>query len=739
MKTDSTYTIYLKKLLEYLPLILLFFLLLPAILFSQPIPKDSEKKLTSVSGKEKVDLLNQLADANNRKSIQEESTNTERALRAAREIGYRYGEAVALRNIGFVNYRKNELDTAEQQFKKALEIFLQLKDSFQLSEIYNQIGLLHWRKEQFVLAYKNFRSSLKISKAKRLERQTAQSLNYIGLIYWKWGEYSSALDYFSQALAIKEKLGDNFEIGITLNNIANIYNEINQPGEAIIYANRCLQFAKDYPNKYVLGRALNNLGKSYFKKNDYEKAIAYQNKSLAVKSESVDLLGEAFSFDDLGEVYFAKKDYSRALTYFQKALSLWQTLRDSYGISKTTLNLGKVYAARGLLDKADSSFNKSLLEARANHNKKNIAQSYLALSSLYEAKQDYQRALELHKLYSLASDSLLNTATSDKIAELRVITEIDEKEKEVELLTKEKKIQLLEIEQQHTMNSVFLIVTVSGICILLLLVFRFIKIRSLKILLEKKNKAISQKSEELEEAIAAKDKFFSIIAHDLKSPFTGLLGYSEILAEEFDTMDEEEKVRTVGYIKTLIERVYTLIENLLDWSRIQTSRIEIVPVVLDLSKEVPEILELLNANAGSKQITIINQILSPEFVFVDKYCLKSILQNLISNAIKFTQSLGEISISAKEKIGFIEIYINDNGIGICSELLQKIFNIETRHTTKGTADETGTGLGLLLCKELAEKNGGSIAIESSVGIGTTICVTLPKAKTNLLDSPGEVD
>ncbi len=734
MKTDAYHIFSLNKPGKFFPYALLFVFLSFSTLHSQQTTDELEKKLNTVSGKEKVDLLNQLADATNRKSILESTTYAEQALEVAQKIGYRYGEAAALRNIGFSLYRKNELEKAEPQFKKALEIFLQLKDSFQLCETHNQIGLLYWRKDLFIPAYKSFRVSLKIARANHLKRQEAQALNYIGLIYWKWGEFSSALDYFFQAMPIKESLHDDFETGITLNNIANIYNELNNPDEAIRYTNRCMQFANNFTNKYVLGRALNNLGVSYFKKNEYEKAIAYQSKSLAVKSESNDLSGQAFSLSDLGEVYFAKKDYQKASEYFQKALSIWQSLRDSYGISKTTLNLGKVFTAQGLWEEAESSINYSMYEAKINQNKNNIAQAYLALSSLYETKQDYQRALEMHKLYSLVSDSLLNTATSDKVAELRVISEIDEKEREVELLTKEKKIQTLEIEKHQNRNKIILIVAFAVSCILLLLVFRFIKIRRLKTLLEEKNKAISQKSKELEDANAAKDKFFSIIAHDLKSPFTGLLGYSEILSEEFDTMEHEEKVKTVGYLKTLIERVYTLIENLLDWSRIQTNRIDITPEVINLLTEVPEILTLLKANAEKKQISIFNKILNPIFVFADRYCFRSIMQNLVSNAVKFTNPQGVIIISAKEKIDFVEIRISDNGIGIGPELLDKIFDIETRHSTKGTADETGTGLGLLLCKELTEKNGGSITIESAAGAGTTICIVLPKAKEDLSQS-----
>jgi signal transduction histidine kinase len=739
VKTYKYHLFHFHNTRKIFPFAFLFLFLISSVSLTQQPFDTLEQKLRTVSGKEKVDLLNKLADVKNRTSIVEPSEYADQALKLALKINYIYGEAVAMRNIGFNYYRKNDLVKAEPEFKKALEIFLQLKDSFQLCETYNQFGLLYWKKDQFIPAYQYFRTSLKIAKTKQLKKQESQALNYIGLIYWKWSEFSSSLDYFTQALAIKETLHDDFETGITLNNIANIYNEIDRPDDAIIYASRCSLLAKKYPNKYVLGRALNNLGVSYFKKGEYDKSIEFQNEALLIKSESSDISGQAFSMSDLGEVYLAKKNTKKASEYFLNALKLWHFLDDSYGISKTTFNLGKLYLIEGSLDKAETYFTSSLNEAKDHQNKKNIALAYQALSGLYELKKDDRQALVYHKLYSVYSDSLASILTSDKIAELRVFKEIDEKEKEVELLIKEKKIQALEIEKHEATNKIFLLITISGIGIFLLLIFRFVKIRRLKFLLEEKNQAISQKSKELEEANAAKDKFFSIIAHDLKSPFTGLLGYSEILSEEFDTMDREEKLKTVGFLKNLIERVYTLIENLLDWSRIQTDRIELSPEAIDLITEVPEILNLLKANADKKQITLSNNINESLTVFADKYSFRSIMQNLISNAVKFTKPNGEVKISAKDRNNFVEIFVSDNGIGMLPELLKRIFKIETRHTTKGTADEAGTGLGLLLCKELAEKNGGGIAIESHVGIGTTICITLPKANKNLSFSLNEVN
>lgn len=709
------------------PLLPILFILISGLGYAQQSVEELERRLPFVSGEEKVNLLNQLADSSFRSSIGKSADYAHQALTLSRSLNFRFGEAVALRTIGISYYRKNNLEHADISFSQALGIFHELNDSVNLCKIYNDIGLMYWRKEEYITAYKNFRNSLHIAKVKGLQLEAGQSLNFIGLIYLKWSEFSSALDYFTQALTIKEALHDDFETGITLNNIANIYNEFNRPEEAILYATKCMRFADNFSNKYVLGRALNNLGVSYFKKKDYAKAVKYQTKSLEIKLAKNDSTGVAYSLSDLGEIYFATKDYAKSFKYFNDALQIWKSLNDSYGISKTSLNLGKVYMAQGYRKEAESFLNYSLNESKKIGNKKNTALVYEALAGLYEKQADYKTALHMHRLYSEVMDSLLNTATSDKIAELRVIKEIDEKEKEVELLTKEKRIQSLEIEEQSANNTILFIGTFTGILITILLFIRFVKIRRLKILLEEKNRDISQKSKLLEEANAAKDKFFSIIAHDLKSPFTGLLGYSEILSDEFDSLSPEERIKTAAYLKNLISRVYILIENLLDWSRIQTGRIEITPVALHLKEEIPEVITLLLANAEKKNIKILNNVLEPAVIKADKFSFRSIIQNLVSNAIKFTNVDGHIIISAYEKENTVTLSVKDDGIGIEVDLLENIFSMDVRHTRKGTADEAGTGLGLMLCKELAEKNGGGISITSTLGSGTTISVTFPKA------------
>jgi two-component system, sensor histidine kinase and response regulator len=240
---------------------------------------------------------------------------------------------------------------------------------------------------------------------------------------------------------------------------------------------------------------------------------------------------------------------------------------------------------------------------------------------------------------------------------------------------------------------------------------------------------LQQYADELKNLNISKDKFFSIIAHDLRSPFNGLLGFSTVLLEELHDLSSAEIKEYAGYIHTSAKTVYNLVDNLLQWSRIQTGRIEYQPIKIDLYEEVFKSLELFNSNAIAKRIKLSNDIDSNTYVSADQNMLRSILQNLISNGIKFTKSGGSIKISSKEKDKYIQIEIADTGIGIEMKNIAKLFRIDSQFSNLGTSNEEGTGLGLILSKELVEKNKGQIWVKSTLKKGTTFFFTLPKWTT----------
>ena len=229
----------------------------------------------------------------------------------------------------------------------------------------------------------------------------------------------------------------------------------------------------------------------------------------------------------------------------------------------------------------------------------------------------------------------------------------------------------------------------------------------------------------LKELNIAKDKFFSIISHDLRSPFNTIIGFTDMLKEDAKEMD----ISTIQEFADMINRsalqVYQLLEGLLTWAKIQQGQMPFNPSTVGLKAVINETMELLIENAAHKKITINNLIPDDIMVRTDGDMLKTIIRNLVSNSIKFTSAQGVIELSALKGNGSVEVSVKDNGRGMKSESLIKLFKIDNNYSTAGTKQESGTGLGLVLCKEFVEKHGGKIWAESKEGIGSVFYFTLP--------------
>ena len=225
-----------------------------------------------------------------------------------------------------------------------------------------------------------------------------------------------------------------------------------------------------------------------------------------------------------------------------------------------------------------------------------------------------------------------------------------------------------------------------------------------------------------------KDKLFSIISHDLRSPFNSILGLSELLSLNTANKNIEEVENIAKMIHTSSKSTLVLLDNLLDWARSQTGQIKFEPVTLKLKPIVLEIFEILSTTAKSKDISLnYNQSINLK-VYAEENMLKTILRNLISNAIKFTGTNGKINIEAVGKHNFVEITVSDNGIGIKEDIKNRLFKVGENVTTTGTVDEKGSGLGLIICEEFVVRHGGRIWIESEVGKGSSFKFTLPFPK-----------
>jgi signal transduction histidine kinase len=243
--------------------------------------------------------------------------------------------------------------------------------------------------------------------------------------------------------------------------------------------------------------------------------------------------------------------------------------------------------------------------------------------------------------------------------------------------------------------------------------------------IEEQSIILNQQKDQLQQLNSTKDKFFSIIAHDLRSPFQSLIGLSDIMLDELKESDSPEQRNYANMIHKSSHHIYELVENLLTWSKTQRNNMSFEPVEINISSIIEEILALLQPNFDLKNISSEKHFGSDKHGYADKNMIEMVIRNLITNAIKFTPQNGKIWISLTENNDHLQVEIHDNGIDISAANQLKLFRIDSNFSNKGTNGEEGTGLGLIICKEFIEKNNGRIWVESEPGKGSSFFFNVP--------------
>lgn len=244
---------------------------------------------------------------------------------------------------------------------------------------------------------------------------------------------------------------------------------------------------------------------------------------------------------------------------------------------------------------------------------------------------------------------------------------------------------------------------------------------------------LKENESRLRDLNATKDKFLSIIAHDLRSPFNTIVGFSELLLDKIKAKDYTEIESFAQNVLNSSRNTLNLLSNLLEWSRSQTHMIALIPEYFDLGTLIDEILTIANEAANQKKISITKILPSETMIFADRHMIETVIRNLLTNAIKYTNSSGKVIIYVKNISGGISVEIKDDGVGIKKEKISRLFRMDESFSTPGTRNETGTGLGLLLCKEFIEKHGGKIEVKSEIGKGSTFSILIPSQKSNLIN------
>jgi signal transduction histidine kinase len=546
-------------------------------------------------------------------------------------------------------------------------------------------------------------------------------------VFEQVGNFSKSEELLEQALKFNDEF-DNTDVQLLiLNELGQVNAALGKTEAARAKYEEVLAHKNVIPNPKAEANALFNIGHLYSKGGNYKPALENHKRALAIRRRTKDRRAEAHSLNDIGELYSLMNNDGQSLANHRVALEIRKKLKDDKGIAESCNNMGVIYYRQGNWNQAVLFFQTALQSALKAQAFEEQQQSYDYLSLVYKESGQLADALRAREQYAVVSDFIQNQKYEERLSESQNRYVIDAKELQIENLEQDRLRREQELQTQKNLRNflVSLIVLVLIIVVLIFYLYRTKQRANQK--LHEINERVRQQNLQLAELNATKDKFFSILGHDLKGPLNSLTSFSRLLINHTDSLTKEEIQMLATDFDKSLKNLFTLLENLLEWSRSQTGNIEFKREVFDMDLLLKQNEDLLNTQAKNKKIAFDHGNNNEIQVSAHKNSINTVVRNLISNAIKFTPEGGLISIDVKMNHEMAVVSVADTGVGMEPEVVAKLFRIDAKHSTKGTADEKGTGLGLILCKEFVEKNGGKLWVESEVGKGSKFSFTVPLA------------
>jgi signal transduction histidine kinase len=598
------------------------------------------------------------------------------------------------------------------------------------ASVLEQIGIIYGRQGNFVVSLEYFEKSLEINLSIGNKQGTTKNYLNLGNIYRDQGIYTKALELYLESLREFEEVNDLLGLILCYNNIGIIHNAQGSYDLAIEYYLKSFEICKKINNKREMAMCLNNIGNVYRNIESYGKALEFYKESLSIADELNDKRGIGISYGNIAIIYRLQGLHLLSTEYYQKALQIAEETRDKSGISRHLGNIALLYNSMGEVEESHEKKQNNYHQAIEYAEKAlDIAMeiealplvnfNYNILSKAWEGMGNFKKAFQYLNLYNQTRDSLFNDDKTRAITEMQTRYETEKKQQEIKNQKLIIESQEIKNRQQRTRQNLLALISVFILFIAIISILGVIVIK-------RKNQKLSFSETELRQTVQTKDRLFSIIAHDLKSPFTALMGLTELISNRSIQMSMDELLEYSNLIHQSSKNLLVLIENLLMWSRSQTGRITFNPQHIKLGELVKSEVNILEVQAHNKGITITNNIFDKLNAFADIDMISVVFRNLVSNAIKFTPIGGSITLSSENLNNMIFISISDTGVGIPPEVLDKLFNTGESLSTKGTNNEAGTGLGLIICRDFVKKNGGTITVDSIIEKGTTFTFSLPE-------------
>jgi signal transduction histidine kinase len=551
----------------------------------------------------------------------------------------------------------------------------------------------------------------------------------IGNIYEEAGDNLKALEQYLKAAVLEEKVDTGEKLIKIYQRLGIVNSNLSDFLKAHDYLFKAIRLSRDLANKSEEASSLYWLGESNRLGGSLDEAFKNHLEALKLRREIKETATEGSSLNKIGTIYRTQGNLNRALDNHKAALGIHKKNQNLAGLAESNNSIGEILMEKKSYNEALNFLKEGLKHSENSNSKYLLKTSYENLYTCNLGLGDISTALYYMNNLEGINSLIYNEENSRKMAEMESRYEMEKKEGEIKLLIIDRELQQVALEKEKNFRYFLFIFSGLTIVIALLLFYLYKLNKKNNLVLKATNEKIASQNHELQELNATKDKFFSIIAHDMKGPLNSLTTFSKLLIHHSGSLTKEELEKLAKDLDQSLKNLFAFLENLLEWARSQTGAIDYKPQVINLKEITNNCLNLLQRSAENKSITLTESVDESMQVLADKNQILTVLRNFISNAIKFTNQKGLINVTAREVGDTIQISVMDTGVGMSKEVLAKLFHLEHKHSTKGTANEKGTGLGLILCKEFVEKNKGIVTVESVEGKGSTFRFTLPKAES----------
>jgi signal transduction histidine kinase len=649
---------------------------------------DSLKQLLTVQkGSERLNTLLALSQRNLYVDSKQSKIYAEEALSLARQLGDENSRAMAYYFLGFSKYRLGNYTEALNDLNESMDSFNNLKNYYSLAMARNMAAIINYYIGRYEIATKLYSQNLVYYKSGSMMKDYSKMLINLANVYYQKGNYDKALENLLEAEPIAKQYASN--------------------------------------DDYLIGNLFGNIGEAYFGKkeytlalNNYQTAIEYLNKIKLID-------GIANIQMDIGAAHLEMKNFPGAINYFNLALKNYIEIKYTKGVMDVKEKIVGYYKAVNQPAKAlEELHNLELLCIDAKDTVM-LSKCYNHYAGIYEAKNDYAAASKYFRKYFTLKNIIEKEEHKQNIIALQVVTDAEQKEMDNMVLKQVNELQ----KERLKRNMLIYFSVIAGLILFSVFLYVLYKkeknIRKYTVLLEKKNEEINVQNIKLEEIIQAKDKFFSILAHNLKNPFWAILGLNKLLGENYYEYSDSEKMEIITRMGSSTENVYKLFENLLSWAKTQQSTIKPIKEKLNAAGLFYNSIKPYEIRAKDKNVNINVKADKDIFFSADKFMLETIIGNFVDNAIKFSHENSNVTVAAFRDNKELTILIEDNGIGIAEDKIGKLFKIGENISSKGTLREEGTGLGLIICNEFVKLNNGQVTVESILNEGTKFTVRLP--------------